>query len=148
MGVFFGSAAIGYLAGLFGLKTLEKKRAAEALNKFKEQRICGVSSNVNFFGQESLGVTQMRGNGVLVLTEHELFFQMWAPQKELRIKSAAIIGVENPKTFLGKTKFKPLLKVIFKNEKNEIDSAAWLVNKLYGWQSAIEKIVEANSSNA
>jgi hypothetical protein len=142
VGVFFGSAALGCLASFLRVKKLEKKRAREVLDRFKDKQIYGVSSNASFFGQESLSMTQIRGNGVLVLTENELFFQMWAPEKELGIKITDITGVEIPRTFLGKTKGKPLLKVLFKNEKGESDSAAWLVNKLSDWQTAMDKIAK------
>lgn len=144
MGVIFGSAVIGFFAGLFGLRKLEKKKAEKVLARFKDKQVYGVSSNVNFFGQQSLGAAQIRGNGVLILVEGQLFFQMWAPQKELSIKFADIKGVETPKLFLGKSKNKPLLKVLFKNEKRELDSAAWFVKKLSHWQAAIEKIAKTN----
>ncbi|MFH1062197.1 MAG: hypothetical protein V1747_04835 [Candidatus Omnitrophota bacterium] len=143
MGVFFGSAVIGCLASFLGVKKLEKKRAEEVLLKFKDKKIYGISSSANFFGQESLGMAQVRGNGVLVLTENELFFQMWAPRKELSIKNTDIREVKIPRTFLGKTKGKLLLNVLFKNKKGNVDSAAWLVNNLSDWQSAIDKIVKA-----
>lgn len=148
MGLFFGTSVIGYIASILGFKNLEKKRAAEVLVRFKDQRIFGVSSRANFFGQESLGKTQIRGNGILVLTENELFFQMWVPQKEWSIKLIKITGVENPRVFLGKTKGRSLLKVLFKNERNEADSAAWLVNKLSDWQTAMSRIVKENSVSA
>ncbi|MBU1043087.1 MAG: hypothetical protein KJ915_01660 [Candidatus Omnitrophica bacterium] len=92
-----------------------------------------------FFGQESLGMAQIRGNGVLVLTDEELFFKMWAPAKELSIKLSDIIGLEMPKSFLSKTKFKPLLKIMFKNQKKQPDAAAWLVGNLSDWHKSIQK---------
>ncbi len=49
------------------LKNIQTKRAKEVLDKFRDRKILGVTSNANFFGQESQGLTQIRGNGVLVL---------------------------------------------------------------------------------
>ncbi len=93
----------------------------------------------------SLGMAQMRGNGVLVLTDDELFFQMWAPKRELNISIGNITAVETPRTFLGKTKFKALLKIVFKDEKNQSDSAAWLVGNLSDWKTSIEKIIKSDA---
>ncbi|MFW9864638.1 MAG: hypothetical protein ACFFEN_00940 [Candidatus Thorarchaeota archaeon] len=71
---------------------------------------------VNFFGQESLGAMKVRGNGVLLLTESELFFGMWKPKKELLIPVSAMVEIKNPKSYLHKSVFRPLLEVVFKNE--------------------------------
>ncbi|MFH1093530.1 MAG: hypothetical protein V1739_05165 [Candidatus Omnitrophota bacterium] len=132
--------------GFFGFKGLEKKRATEVLDKFKDKKVYGQTSNANFFGQESLGAAKVRGNGVLVLAEGVLYFEMWVPGRELSIPFSSITGVETPKVFLGKTKGKALLKVCFKNQSGNADSAAWLLNNLTHWQSAIEKIVTQNKT--
>ena len=117
------------------------RRAHEVVSQFEGKTIHGVTSNANFFGQQSKGLGQVRGNGVLVLTEDELYFQLWAPKRELKIPYAALRGVEVVKSFLGKTKFKPLLKVDFENDQGEADAAAWLVSNLDQWKSGLEKIV-------
>jgi hypothetical protein len=106
------------------LKKLAGQKAQEVLKKFEGRKVYGVHSSANYFGQESLGMGQARGNGVLVLAEGELYFQMWAPKKEISIKFSDITGVETPKSHLGKTKGRKLLKVLFKNEQGQADSAA------------------------
>ncbi len=55
---------------------------------------------------------------------------MWKPKKELNIPVKSIIEVTNPKSHLHRSVFKPLLKVIFRNENGEKDSAAWYVRNL------------------
>ena len=56
-------------------------RINEVMEKFKDETVLGAFGSANFFGQESLGLGQVRGNGVLVLTEKELYFEMWSPKK-------------------------------------------------------------------
>lgn len=102
---------------LIKLKSIQATRAKEVLDKFKDKKLLGVSSNANFFGQESKGLAQIRGNGVLLLTENELYFEMWVPKRELNIPLAHILKVETAKSHLKKTKLTPLLKVIFKNDR-------------------------------
>ena len=115
------------------LKNLQAKRLMEVTEKLKGKNILCITSNSNFFGLESVGMLQVRGNGVLVLTDEELLFSMWTPKKEISIPLKSIKKTEIVKSFLGKTKFRPLLKVVFQNEKNETDSAAWLVSNTNKW---------------
>ena len=124
------------------IKYIERKQAYQVLQKFAGQKIYGISSNVNFFGQESLGMLQARGKGILVLAEKELFFSMLAPKKEFSIPFEKMLGIETPKSYLGKTKGKALLQVNFENAEGKKDSMAWLVGKLSLWQQALDKIVQ------
>ncbi len=106
------------------LKKTFRRQAEEVLNRFQDRKIYRSSSGANFFGLESLGQRQFRGNGILVLTEKELYFEMLLPKKEINIPLRNIVKIETPKSHLHKTKFKPLLKVIFKNDIGEIGSVA------------------------
>ncbi len=114
---------------------LFKKRVKEIFEPFKGVPTKLSAQNVNFFGQESKGLGQVRGNGSLILTDSELYFEMWAPKRVLRIPKHMIKSVENPapKWFLKKTKNRPLLKVLFTNEQGQEDSAAWIVPELDHW---------------
>ena len=121
------------------LKSKQRNQSSEILDRFKDKMVLKAAQSANFFGQESKGVAQMRGNGVLLLTKEEIFFEMLVPKKELHIPISNISDIETPKSFLGKSKFMPLLKVKFKNDQGESDAAAWLVRDLAGWKEAIEK---------
>jgi hypothetical protein len=96
----------------------------------------------NFYGQESFGVTQLRGNGILVLTDTELYFKKWLQGREYHIPYAAIQAVETPTSFLGKTNFRPLVKVVFRNDSGQIDSMAWLVRDVEALKGAIEAAIK------
>ncbi len=98
--------------------------------------------NANFFGQESKGVMQMRGNGTLVLTGSEIYFARWIPLAEYTIPLAKIQSVETVNGFLGKTVFRPLLKVVYQNEAGKTDAIAWLVPDLDGLKKLIEDQIQ------
>jgi len=124
-----------------GVIRLQHRRKQEVLRKFKGRKIYGVTSGANFFGVESEGWGQVRGNGVLLLADSELYFEMWVPSKKLSIPFSALRGAEVTMSHLAKTKARPLLKVHYLNAAGAEDSAAWLVNHLPQWTSAIEKII-------
>jgi len=106
------------------------------------ERIVLRNGSANLFGVHSRGMGQVRGNGVLSLTDSRLHFLMWLPRRELSIPIRAIEGIETPESFLGKTMFRPLLQVNFENEAGEPDAAAWLVRDLRAWRDAIERAAE------
>lgn len=127
------------------LKKLFQKRISEILNGVASSNIILDSPSANFFGQESKGLKQIRGTGVLALTENELLFEMWKPTGKFKIPLVSIKGIETPKSFLRKTKFNPLLKIVFENERGELDSAAWLVRDLQKWLQSIENMIQKNN---
>ena len=122
-------------------RKLFKKSIEETLAKFSHENLVHVEDAANFFGQESKGSKQIRGNGVLILTKKEIFFQMWTPRKTLRIPLESIKKIETPKSFLHKSRFKPLLKVSYLNEMGEIDAAAWLVVDLERTTKLLEDLL-------
>jgi len=100
------------------------------------------SMGVNFFGQESIGSAQIRGNGTLILHENALYFKRWAPKKEFIIPISKIEAIETPRSHLGKHITRPLLKVVFINESGQYDSIAWWVRKLDKWILALEGLIQ------
>ncbi|BCX03313.1 MAG: hypothetical protein KatS3mg053_1251 [Candidatus Roseilinea sp.] len=82
---------------------------------------------------------QMRGNGILVLTDDELIFEMWLGGTELRIPLRSIQSLETPTTFLGKSRLMPLLKVVYTTPHGTTDAVAWQVSDLGGWMRQINE---------
>ncbi len=117
-----------------------QKRINEIIDKFVGKDIIISLNSANFFGQQSHKSSQIRGNGVLILTPEELYFEMWHPKKVLQIPTSAIINVEITKSFLHKSVFRKLVKVMFKNENGEEDAAAWWVSSLDKWIEELEKV--------
>jgi len=123
---------------------LFRRRINKIHEKYKNEKILIIDDISNFFGLESLGVWKIRGNGVLLLTEEELFFGMWKPEKEFSIPVSSIIEITNPKTHMHRSVNRPLLKVTFKNKKGEIDSAAWFVRELEKWNEFLNELILEN----
>ncbi|MFX1455548.1 MAG: hypothetical protein ACFFDB_09270 [Promethearchaeota archaeon] len=124
------------------LRKIFRKRIKEIHEKFEKEKILIYDNTANFFGLESLGIWKIHGNGVLILTENVLMFGMWKPKRDLTIPVKAIIKIENPKSHLHRSVFKPLLKVNFINEKGNNDSAAWFVSSLDNWNEKFENIIQ------
>ncbi len=121
---------------------LFKKRINKILQNFSSEEIIAIDKFANFFGQESRGLAQMRGNGVLILTNSKLIFELFLPKRRFEILINDILNIEVVKSHLKKTKLRPLLKVIFKNERGEIDSVAWLVKDLQLWKDKIKDLLK------
>ncbi len=130
------------------LQKLFRKRINEIHEKYKNQKLLLVDDISNFFGLESLGVWKIRGNGVLLLTEEDLFFGMWKPKRDLLIPVKSMIDISNPKSHMHKSILKPLLKVTFTNVNGEIDSAAWFVRKLDEWNRVLNKLILKNKGSS
>ena len=122
-----------------------KKRKREILTKFQDEEILEISLFSNFYGVASRKYKQVRGNGVLILTKEEIFFGMFIPKTEIKIPLKSIIEVKAPKWFLGKTRFRPVLAIVFINEQGNTDSAAWEVRNINGWLSRIKQVREFSS---
>ena len=121
-----------------------RKKTSRILEKYAPLGIVKSSVGANFFGQESLGVKQIRGNGVLLLTSEELIFELWLPNRILRIPISNIRSIEETKWHLKKTKGVKLLKVVFTNEKYTEDSAAWWVTERDQWTQLLKNLIQGN----
>jgi hypothetical protein len=125
---------------VFTVTTLRLRSASRAHIQAVQERLPNIRhiSQANFFGQESAGLVQMRGTGTLALTDTELYFEKMLPRREYRIPLAAVEAVETPLSYLTKTQFSPLLKVVFRGDSGQLDSMAWRVADLDDWVQALE----------
>lgn len=119
------------------LKRLQTDRAAAAHAQFPNTQI--IVPGANFFGQESRKGTQMRGNGTLVITDSEVYFERWLPRAEYRIPRSAIESLETPSWYLGKSVFRPLLKINFRRDDGTHDSMAWFVPDIQKVKQILER---------
>ncbi len=91
----------------------------------------------NSLGVESMGRGQVRGNGNLALTADELIFAQWIPNRVMRLPRASILEATTAESHLGKRVGRPLLKLVWTNERAETDSIALVVRDLDGWIDAL-----------
>ena len=121
-----------------------KQFTQEVMKNFTDSEILGVTSKANFFGVLSKGKMQIRGNGILILTMNQIYFELWKPNRKYTIPITQIKSVSHPKWFLGKSKFRNLLRIDFVNESHENDAIAWLIPDLSQWESSITILIEKN----
>lgn len=101
------------------------------------RRIARQALTANFFGQESQGRGQARGNGALLLAERELLFVLAAPRREIAIPLPQVTEVGLARSHLGKSILRPLLRVAWRGPEGT-DAAAWSVPDVTGWVRDIE----------
>ena len=76
----------------------------------------------------------------MILSAEDLYFEMWIPKKILQIPISSVLNIEITKSFLHKSAFRKLLKVVFTNQEGEEDAAAWWVTSLDKWTKELEKV--------
>ncbi len=132
-------------AGLvFMLRKLLQTARAEVYAEYPAHVRILTSPMANLFGVQSGGMKQIRGNGILLLTASQIYFRMLLPRRELLVPLRSVTSVETPKSFLGKTKGRKLLKVDFRNDTGGTDSVAWLVSDLEKWVETIRRSAGLN----
>ncbi len=138
-----------FFAALFlVLRRMQKRQAAAVLKRFEGHNLRMFSSNANYFGLLSRGRRQLRGNGVLALSDDGLFFQLRLSRNRIEIAPEKIKGVSSPRIFRLRSILRPLLRVDFINEHGRPDAAAWYVENLSEWKAAIENIKVENTARS
>lgn len=112
-----------------------RQRVAECLEP--RETIQREDYRANYFGLESLGGWQLRGNGALVLTDQALEFQMLWPRRRFRVSLAEVTGSALVRWHCGKSVGRDLLKVSFQAGDRE-DSVAWFVPNALAWKATLD----------
>jgi hypothetical protein len=134
--IVLASVIAGLIVIVWWIKRLRKEAIAAVRRSTGKEKVYQVE-DCNFFGRQSSGYKQVRGNGVLALTDKGIHFRMLIPRKEMFVPLDSIKDISQPRSFLGKTKLKYLLRVDFVNEEGRDDAGAWLVPSLQWWSEAI-----------
>ncbi len=141
------TAAISVIFGVLFLFVLlkllfsytRKKLENHILKKFDKNDILGATTDANFFGEQSKGAKQLRGNGALILTKDQLYFARAVPFKEYTIPLKSVSKVSLPNSFNGRSILSTLLCIQYKTG-SESDAIAWAVKDPGSWKKAIEKL--------
>lgn len=96
-----------------------------------------VDERANFFGVESAGGRQWRGNGCLAASDEAIAFALWLPRRTLRIDRSRLVAADTTHSHLGKTVGRPLLRIGFETDRGDSDVAAWYVADLDRWLAAL-----------
>ncbi|MEO6597587.1 MAG: hypothetical protein ABIP94_22820, partial [Planctomycetota bacterium] len=129
------------------LRAIEPGLEARIARDWPADQVLSKDLTANFFGLQSKGAGQMRGNGALVLTARELRFYQVAPEQELRINLDDIERTSTVRSHLGKTIGVDLLWVSF-SVAGRADSVAWYVADPAAWQQLIAATTERMRASA
>jgi hypothetical protein len=92
------------------------------------------STAATSLGLVSLSGGQLRGTGTLVLTDGEVVFAQWRPDRLVRIPRPAIVAVDTTRTHLGKTMNHDMLRIRWASAETETeDSIALFIRDLDPW---------------
>jgi hypothetical protein len=139
VGSIVGGIAVLLVGVVLILRYLRARGRAEMDRELRGRAPKKIDDMVNFFGVESRGATQMRGNGCLALVDDELVFIQWVPRQTIRIRLAEIAEVDEANGHLGKTIARKLLRVRWQTAGVE-DTVAWYVNDLAGWLADLRAV--------
>jgi hypothetical protein len=90
------------------------------------------------FGLQSRGVTQLRGNGALVLTADSLHFFQFTPASDYRMALDTLTEAKTVRSHLGKSIGRNLLHAEFTID-GASDSMAWYVGDVEAWLDQLRK---------
>jgi len=135
-----------FLVSRITLAILRRVMRREVAERTRGQRVVRQALTANFFGLQSLGRGQIRGNGALVLTTGELIFIMTFPRRVTEIPLDGITEVSLARRFLGKRAWRPLLQVDFTGTEGP-DAAAWAVADPEGWRQALAAVAGGGSGS-
>lgn len=118
------------------------RRVASASAQAIEREFAGVdlvrtAPMANYFGLESKGGKQIRGNGALVLTADEVWFQRAGADGPLRVPRGSITGASVVRSHAGKTVGRPLVRIDFAGADGP-DAAAWYVPDAEAWVAELQ----------
>jgi hypothetical protein len=128
---------VAVIAAKQAVEVLERRLKPAVEARFAGWELLKEAYEANFFGLESRGLAQLRGNGALVLARDELFFLQAVNRRELVIPLEDIITLSIVRSHLKKWVGRPLLRVDFRSGEGT-DAVAWLVNDPTGWLEAVE----------
>ncbi len=96
-------------------------------------------AGINFSGIESKGMGQIRGNGFMALTQHDLRITRAVPAAEWRIPHNQIKQVSLESSFLGKRRGMMKVLVVTFEQAGQSDRVGVYVRDSNAWVEAIVK---------
>lgn len=121
---------IGFIILFWKMHKIRKGSRETFSKRYSSGDILCHDNFAEYFGMQLFEGKQVRGKGVLVLTQKELYFLRLHPKMELCIPLKKIKSCVTPSDFLGKSIDKPLLKVDFQDAHGALNAVAWHVRDL------------------
>ena len=129
---------VGFVILFLKMQKIRKGSRETLAKRYSSGDILCHDNFAEYFGMESFKGKQVRGKGVLVLAQSELYFLRLHPRMELCIPLKKIKRCVTPSSFLGKSINKRLLKVEFQDEGGALNAVAWHVGDLRTFVTALK----------
>jgi len=130
---FIGIVFAGIVTVFFvHLKRKQDEIEANFQRRFAGKKIQFVDKHALYVARESDGYSHFRGQGYLVLTEDELYFERQLVKRIIKIPTGSILKVDKTKRLAGQGPGM-MLKVVFRKEDGEQDAIGWKVKELEQW---------------
>ncbi len=133
-------AILGVIIFFIFLKNKQDELEESFQKRFTGKNILMIDKYALYVAKESDGHSHLRGNGYLVLTGDELFFEREMDGKIIMIPLSSIIKVDRTRRLGGQSPGKLMLKVEFKTQEGAEDAIAWKVKELEEWLKQITKM--------
>jgi hypothetical protein len=137
--ILFGVCFLFVMIRLF-LYSIQTGLGSHIQKRFDKEKIIGVTTRANFFGEQSKGGKRLRGNGAFVVTKEEVCFIRAVPFKEYVIPLKSITELSLPNSFNGKSVFSKLLCIQYKTDSG-VDAIAWAIKNPESWKKVIEELM-------
>lgn len=134
------SALAGLALAWRWIRSLRLEALARLKKRIGEERVYA-ADDCNFCGLLSGGYVQMRGNGLVAVTERGIHFCMLCPRRYLFIPIEVVKGISTTRSFLGKWKGKRLLRVDFTDREGKEDACAFLVSQPELWAENLNLLI-------
>lgn len=139
--VVLASLLIGLVLIRWWVRKLRNEAAAHLREAMEGEKVFRVE-DCNFFGRLSGGYLQIRGNGLLALTDRGIHFCMLLPRRHLFVPLEEIVSVSAARSFLGKSKGVRVLRVDFRDPVGSKDACGWMVASVEWWMEALHSLME------
>lgn len=127
------------------LKRRQDEMEANFQKRFSCKKIRFMDKHAIYIARESDGYSHFRGQGYLVLTEDELYFERELVKKIIEIPIDSIVKVDKTKRLAGQGPGM-MLKVVFNTQDGQQDAVAWKVKDLERWIDEISLIARDQSA--
>ena len=127
------------------LKRRQDEMEADFQKRFAGKNIRFMDKHALYIARESDGYSHFRGQGYLVLTEDELYFERQLVKKIIEIPTGSIVKVDKARRLAGQGPGM-MLKVVFKTQDGEQDAIGWKVKELERWINEISLMAKGESA--
>ena len=126
---------------LVRLKKRQDELAASVERRFRDKHIRMLDRHAFFIALKSDGYSHSRGQGYLVLSDEELYFERLVGRKVVLIPLGAIVNAGKTGRLAGQGVVRNMLHIEFKDENGDLDAMGLVVKELDRWIQEINAAV-------